>query len=58
MKKSKCYIDGRICTGGRFSFCGDCIKAQQQNKEQIKNAKTPAEWTAAHCKKSAGGDPK
>lgn len=46
-----CYIDKRVCTGGRFTFCQDCIKAQKQNAEKIKNAATPAEWTAAHCTK-------
>jgi hypothetical protein len=45
----KCYIDNRKCTGGRFYFCRDCLKAKQQNAEKIKNAKTPAELTAAHC---------
>lgn len=45
---NKCYIDGAVCGGARFSFCDDCKRAQRENAEGIANAKTPAEVTAAH----------
>ena len=51
MKKRCCYIDNRICTGARFGFCPDCLKAQKVNAEKIKDAKNAAEYTAAHCLK-------
>ena len=38
----KCYIDGRACTGARFSFCDDCKMAQQKNAREITEAKSPA----------------
>ena len=43
-----CYIDGRKCTGAWFSFCDDCKMAQQENVQEIAEAKSPAEVTAAH----------
>jgi len=45
---SACYIDKKICTGARFSFCGGCMIAQNENKEEILRARTPLELTAAH----------
>lgn len=43
-----CYIDGKKCTGARFSLCDDCKMAQQKNAREITEAKSPAEATAAH----------
>lgn len=48
MKKEICYIGDRICTGARFSFCDDCIKAQRNNADAICKAKTPLQVTLAH----------
>ena len=48
MERKVCYIDKTICSGARFSFCADCKKAQMTNAEEIRNAKNPAELTAAH----------
>lgn len=47
----KCYIDGKYCSGARFSFCDDCKKAKLENSEEIDNAKTPVEMTTAHVTK-------
>lgn len=44
----KRYIDGRVCTGARFSFCDNCKKAQQKNAQEIAETESPAEVTAAH----------
>jgi len=51
MEDTTCYIDKRLCTGARFSFCDDCKKAQITNQAAIKDAKTPAELTEAHISK-------
>lgn len=48
-----CYIDKRLCTGARFSFCGECKRAKKENKELIRAAKTPLELTVAHIPKDA-----
>lgn len=48
MEKERCYIDGRLCTGGRFSFCVDCVRAQRENEDEIRDAQTPLEITLAH----------
>jgi len=48
MERESCYIDGRLCTGARFSFCDDCKKAQKENETKILKAKTPLELTVAH----------
>ena len=47
-RKSHCYIDARLCTGARFSFCGRCEIAQKENEQEILHATTPLELTAAH----------
>lgn len=44
----KCYIDGRVCTSARFSFCDDCKRRSEKNAREITEAKSPAEVTAAH----------
>ncbi len=48
----RCYIDGNIngrpCTGARFSFCDSCRQVQKENADEIKRAKKPPEVTAAH----------
>jgi hypothetical protein len=44
-----CYTDNEIlCTGAQFSFCPECKIAQKVNADEIANAKTPIEVTAAH----------
>lgn len=43
-----CYIDKWLCTGGRFSFCPECLEAKEVNAEEIKNARTPLELSLAH----------
>lgn len=48
MTRKLCYIDKRICTVARFSFCDDCRKAQVENKDEIRRAVTPAQITRAH----------
>ena len=49
MEHGVCYIDGRICTGARLSYCEECMAAKTVNAELIRTAKTPAELTLAHC---------
>lgn len=48
----RCYIDGACCSGARFSFCEDCKRAKQENREEIAKAKTPVERSVAHIPKS------
>ena len=48
MESKVCYIDRVVCSSARFSFCADCKKAQVINADEIRNAKTPVELTAAH----------
>lgn len=48
MNEKLCYIDKRLCTGACFSFCAECLRAQKENVEQIREAKTPLELTLAH----------
>jgi len=48
MEEKFCYIDRSLCTGARFSFCGECKRAQKENLDEIRRAKTPLENTVAH----------
>lgn len=48
MERDLCYIDKELCTSGRFSFCDECRKAQTENEDEIRRAKTPLEVTRAH----------
>lgn len=50
MARKDCYIDHTLCSGAKYSFCDDCKKAQKQEeyKERITKATTPAEVSLAH----------
>ena len=48
-ERTGCYIDGRLCTGARFSFCDDCITVKRLNEKEIDQARTPLELTYAHA---------
>ena len=50
MRQATCYIDRQTCSGARFSFCEECIKAQGQTSyaERVMASHTPAGLSLAH----------
>ena len=47
-RPDKCYTDGRKCSGARFYFCDDCLKAIRGRDFENHPPKTPLINTLNH----------